>query len=511
MADIKAYKKAKETRSKSIGDLIAENVVGGKGVGSSIGGAILDKTKANAIGLKESLSPMGIAKSIGGNAGAALFGRLTGQDQDTLEHFTERDKDKKIVGAKDMATPEKLLGEIYKIMQEDREDVLTFRKHEKTQKEDDAKQEQLWHSQLIAVLSHRKEEPEKKAEEKKKEPPKKEPPERKSAPKRKPGERVSRPSGGGRPSTARPAGRPAPSARPAGAPPSAAPSAVPSISPGVAAGIGAAAVVATGTLYEMSKSMIKRHEGVRNQPYKDSLGLWTVGVGHLIGDGKSLPAEWNRTFSDKEVDDLFSQDYNKHMKAAEQIPGYEKLNDKGKAALIDLTFNMGPTWYKKWPSFTKSLASGDVEGAAKNLETSKWYTQVGKRAPEIVAMIRAGAGADTGASTTPDPTKDNQTATKEKPNAPTEGTKAVPQPTQMASVPSATPSAAPSTPAPTGGTVLAAKSNENATLKNSMETAKSPIVVNNNISTASSINSQSGMGAEPVNDNPAYLRKALYG
>ena len=506
MADIKAYKQAKETRKKSIGDLIAENVVGGKDVGSSIGGAISDKTKANAIGLKESLSPLGIAKSIGGPAGAAILGKLTGKSQEEIEHFTESERDKKIVGAEDMATPEKLLGEIYKLMQEDRDDVLISRKHDKTQKDDDAKQEELWHSQLIAVLSHRKEE---KPEEKKEE--KKEPPARKSAPKREPGERVSKPSGGGRPSTARPAGRPAPSARPAGAPPSAAPSAVPSISPGAAAGIGAAAVVATGTLYEMSKSMIKRHEGVRNQPYKDSLGLWTVGVGHLIGDGKSLPAEWNRTFSDKEVDDLFSQDYNKHMKAAEQIPGYEKLNDRGKAALIDLTFNMGPTWYKKWPNFTKALASGDTEGAAKNLETSRWYTQVGRRAPEIVALIRAGAGADTGASTTPDPTKDNQTATKEKPNAPSEDSKAVPQPTQLASAPSATPSAAPSTPAPSGGTVLAAKSNENATLKNSMETAKSPIVVNNNISTASSMNSQSGMGAEPVNDNPAYLRKALYG
>ena len=37
------------------------------------------------------------------------------------------------------------------------------------------------------------------------------------------------------------------------------------------------------------KNMIIDHEGIRYSPYKDSLGLWTVGVGHLIGDGKSLP------------------------------------------------------------------------------------------------------------------------------------------------------------------------------------------------------------------------------
>ena len=47
--------------------------------------------------------------------------------------------------------------------------------------------------------------------------------------------------------------------------------------------------------------MIIAHEGVRYKPYKDSLGLWTVGVGHLIGDGKTLPEDMNRTFSADEI------------------------------------------------------------------------------------------------------------------------------------------------------------------------------------------------------------------
>jgi len=36
--------------------------------------------------------------------------------------------------------------------------------------------------------------------------------------------------------------------------------------------------------------LIKRFEGCRYNPYRDSVGLWTVGYGHLIGDGKSLPS-----------------------------------------------------------------------------------------------------------------------------------------------------------------------------------------------------------------------------
>ena len=138
------------------------------------------------------------------------------------------------------------------------------------------------------------------------------------------------------------------------------------------------------------KDMIIRHEGKKNKPYKDTKGLWTVGVGHLIGDGKSLPPEWDRTFSDAEVMALFDKDYEHHRAAAERIPGFNKVNEKGQAALTDLTFNMGPVWYKKWPTFSKNLLAGNAAGAADSLQDSAWYKQVKGRAPEIVNLMRSG-------------------------------------------------------------------------------------------------------------------------
>jgi lysozyme len=139
------------------------------------------------------------------------------------------------------------------------------------------------------------------------------------------------------------------------------------------------------------KKMIIRHEGIRNKPYKDSLGLWTVGVGHLIGDGKTLPPEWNREFSNDEIMKMFNDDYASHRLAAQRIPSFDKLNTKGQGALTDLTFNMGPSWIDKWPMLKKQLASNDVAAAAANLEGSKWYGQVGSRAPEVVDLLRNGA------------------------------------------------------------------------------------------------------------------------
>jgi GH24 family phage-related lysozyme (muramidase)/methyl-accepting chemotaxis protein len=139
------------------------------------------------------------------------------------------------------------------------------------------------------------------------------------------------------------------------------------------------------------KNMIIRHEGIRNRPYQDSLGLWTVGVGHLIGDGKTLPPEWNREFSNDEIMKLFNEDYASHRLAAQRIPSFDKLNTRGQGALTDLTFNMGPSWIDKWPMLKKQLASNDIAGAAANLESSKWYGQVGGRAPEVVDLLRSGA------------------------------------------------------------------------------------------------------------------------
>ena len=134
------------------------------------------------------------------------------------------------------------------------------------------------------------------------------------------------------------------------------------------------------------KAMIIGHEGVRNRPYKDSLGLWTVGVGHLIGDGKSLPKEMDREFSDSEISEMFEMDYAKHKKIAERTPGYNKANKAGQGAMIDLGFNMGK-WWPKWPNTSKALKAGDFDAAARGLEDSKWYTQVGNRAKTIVSLI----------------------------------------------------------------------------------------------------------------------------
>ena len=144
-----------------------------------------------------------------------------------------------------------------------------------------------------------------------------------------------------------------------------------------------------GSPDEFAKPMIKVHEGLRLDKYMDSRGFPTIGYGHLIEPGESMP---NR-ISQQKADELFDEDYTHHKAAAMRIPGYDKANAMQKAALIDLTFNMGPAWADGFPAFKKAFAAGNYEQAGNELIDSAWYGQVGRRAPTIVNLIK-GKGAD---------------------------------------------------------------------------------------------------------------------
>jgi GH24 family phage-related lysozyme (muramidase) len=287
---------------------------------------------------------------------------------------------------------------IYAVIKQDIEERKLRSELSKNFEDENFEEEKRRHDELIAAINKSKQPPPKEVVKKatqprdeqgrfiKKEPPKA--PEATKAPEAPKKEVAPEPTA---PAKAPPTAKPAPEAPKAPAPTVAKPPAA-EVAPKIPTAVKAGAAAAVGAVagYEFAKSMIMKHEGFKTRPYKDSKGLWTVGVGHLIGDGKTLPKEWDREFSKEEIQTLYEEDFREHKKAAEKIPGFNKLNEKGQTALIDLTFNMGPSWYKKWPMLMKQLEAGDIEGAAKNLEGSDWYKQVKTRGPEVVALLRQG-------------------------------------------------------------------------------------------------------------------------
>jgi GH24 family phage-related lysozyme (muramidase) len=86
------------------------------------------------------------------------------------------------------------------------------------------------------------------------------------------------------------------------------------------------------------KARIRDHEGTRAQAYQDTLGKWTVAIGHLIRDheiekylvsdgaGGYKPRE--EELSADEIEDLFLIDLNRACAGAEQLIGQMYRGDK---------------------------------------------------------------------------------------------------------------------------------------------------------------------------------------
>lgn len=81
---------------------------------------------------------------------------------------------------------------------------------------------------------------------------------------------------------------------------------------------------------------IEANEGRRNEPYKDSKGYLTVGVGHLVPKGQEKKY-LGRKLTDAEVDELFSRDLKAKADMARKKLGesFDKLPDKAKVAVVD--------------------------------------------------------------------------------------------------------------------------------------------------------------------------------
>jgi lysozyme len=111
--------------------------------------------------------------------------------------------------------------------------------------------------------------------------------------------------------------------------------------------------------------LLAHHEGVRQKPYKCPAGLFTVGVGHLIGDGKSLPDSWNRTFSLEEVYDLLAKDVERFERGVSRyitVPLKQCEYD----AIISFSFNLGLGVLQR-STLRQALNRGDKEGAIESL------------------------------------------------------------------------------------------------------------------------------------------------
>lgn len=144
------------------------------------------------------------------------------------------------------------------------------------------------------------------------------------------------------------------------------------------------------SLYDRARlfARLTRVEGRRNKMYKDTKGIWTIGIGH------NLEA---RGVSDAVIDLMLEEDLADFVAQLDRnIPWWRNLDTVRREIMIELCFNMG--WgdgNHGLSSFKQTLANiqrGDYAKAAAGLRASKWARDVKEyRAGTLANAMESGA------------------------------------------------------------------------------------------------------------------------
>ena len=125
--------------------------------------------------------------------------------------------------------------------------------------------------------------------------------------------------------------------------------------------------------------LLKLHEGYRQYPYTDSLGIVTIGYGrNLESRGLSEPeAAYLLECDIEEAEKYLNKGYSY----------YAELSGERKAVLLDMMVNMGPTRLRKFSKMHEALGQRDYVLASLEMLDSKWATQVGERALTLSSVM----------------------------------------------------------------------------------------------------------------------------
>jgi lysozyme len=129
-------------------------------------------------------------------------------------------------------------------------------------------------------------------------------------------------------------------------------------------------------------SLIIRHEGLRLKPYRDSMGLLTIGIGRNL-DQVGI--------SNDEALYLFANDKAKVIASCRgNFEWFDKLAPVRQMVVVDMVFNLGIEGFKKFQKTLYYIRAGLYENASLEMLDSTWARQVKGRALELSAMMRTG-------------------------------------------------------------------------------------------------------------------------
>lgn len=135
------------------------------------------------------------------------------------------------------------------------------------------------------------------------------------------------------------------------------------------------------TFKEKAEELIKKHEGLKLEPYRCTAGALTIGYGHNL-DSNGITEEVAQI--------LLEDDILNAIKDLTSVFGqtvFDKMHPDIKAVMVDMIFNLGKTRFSKFANMIDAVKREDWPRVAREMRSSMWYVQVKNRAEELIKIV----------------------------------------------------------------------------------------------------------------------------
>lgn len=128
-----------------------------------------------------------------------------------------------------------------------------------------------------------------------------------------------------------------------------------------------------------ARDLVKFHEGCILESRPDAKGKWEIGYGHDIDP----PPVGPEACTQEEAEEWFCADFSLAVQCASQALGvasYSVLSEPRKAALVDMTYELGKAGLLEFQRMLSAIRAADWQTASKEALNSLWAEQVPSRA-----------------------------------------------------------------------------------------------------------------------------------
>ncbi|WP_429098130.1 glycoside hydrolase family protein [Aeromonas veronii] len=121
--------------------------------------------------------------------------------------------------------------------------------------------------------------------------------------------------------------------------------------------------------------------------YKDSLGFWTIGYGHLCSD--SEVKKYKDGLSETLAGVVLLQDVMEAEQGARRLFEMNRHSLEVQDVLIEMVFQLGERKAAGFKKFKAALDAQDYHNAAHELKDSSWYKQTTNRVKAHIDVLLA--------------------------------------------------------------------------------------------------------------------------